>query len=546
MFELTNVTLENDYADAQGRPVAALGPITSASRLILKVYNNPATVTPYRMAPEAGVRDPAPLPEVTLQPGVYDWPGVVGFKARNAAPNYPSVVYATLLDRWDPPVTGGLPTGQIVSSTADGAPTMVNQPETIFGPVLALGINQFTGTTSWGPFPMRGFRSTVVDLDTSGPVLVTLTWEMSDNPGLPQTTFSYTSDTGKSFSVIRNQGDVLVDLTIAAGAETYDASFLGSNFDPLASGGAPPGCAIFYNILNGVPPRCHGWLDVLADTHNPSTGWGIHLNDDSGVDGMMLEAEERVTIRDQDDQAKIIVHDDAGGVTVYSNNNGQWFDDRLQADRTTNPNNGVGFYTPKDFTATAKANVIFNLAPASGKDWRIVQQEHAYVVEGDDTADSYVDETHYLNGGNFRVYAAVTSDPGKTGNAGDVRLVTAGENSGGEGDAGNIVLDARADVATNVPGTVDVDAGVLDVETTYDDGSGVGIRLHDTGASGGVDISSDNGNVAVGASAGQVNLGSPGAFMSLGATNSSLQILNLGDTFIIYDSGGSPLVTYTG
>lgn len=512
MFELTNVTLENDYADAQGRPVAALGPITSASRLILKVYNNPATVTPYRMAPEAGVRDPAPLPEVTLQPGVYDWPGVVGFKAKNAAPNYPAVVYATLLDRWDPPVTGGLPTGQIVSSTADGDPTMVNQPETIFGPVLALGINDFTGTTSWGPFPMRGFRSTVIDLDTSGPVDVTLTWEMSDNPGLPQTTYSFTSDTGKSFSVIRNQGDVLVDLTIVAGAETYDASFLGSNFDPLASGGAPPGCAIFYNILNGVPPRCHGWLDVLADTQNPSTGWGIHLNDDSGVDGMMLEAEVAVTIRDQDDQDKIIVHDDAGGLTFYSNDHGMWFDDRITANRIANPGDRVGFRS---------------------EDHRFAVDTFGIEMQGEGQTVS-IDS----GGGTVDIESTGGYMALKT-SGGDLDLDAGDGEADLKTDAGHFSIDG-----TSGDGIMAVDGG-LDV-STQGDILGVGIKLHDAGATGGIDIASDNGNVGISASAGQVNLGSPGAFMSLGATNSSLQILNLGDTFIIYDSGGSPLVTYTG
>ena len=271
-----------------------------------------------------------------------------------------------------------------------------------------------------------------------------------------------------------------------------------------------------------------GYLDITANGTD-ANGYGIYLNDDTGVNGMLLEAEVAVTIRDQDDQDKIIVHDDVGGLTFYSNDNGMWFDDHVKADRTTNPNNGIQFYTPSDMIATVEDNVIFNLFPSTGEDWRIVQSIHNYTVEGDDTADSYITEVHYTNGGNFTISTDITNAPGAPGGPGTARFETGG---------GSFEVDAS-------DGKVEIDGGYLDV-ATVDDNAGVGINLVDNGATGGINIESVNGNVGVAADAGQVNLGAPGATFSLGATNSSMQILNLGDTFIIYDSGGSPLVTYTG
>ncbi len=59
------------------------------------------------------------------------------------------------------------------------------------------------------------------------------------------------------------------------------------------------------------------YLDITTNDSD-TDGYGVHVNDDSGGNGSLYEAEEAILIRRQDGSVSILIGDGTGGITVHS------------------------------------------------------------------------------------------------------------------------------------------------------------------------------------------------------------------------------------
>lgn len=82
-------------------------------------------------------------------------------------------------------------------------------------------------------------------------------------------------------------------------------------------GGADPIPGLTVDGIEFNKDNQGGWLDVQTNDAD-ADGYGIHINDDTGENGILVEAEQAIKITTQDGAVYVLLRDSEGGMTLHS------------------------------------------------------------------------------------------------------------------------------------------------------------------------------------------------------------------------------------